>query len=311
MAGHSYNQFEPVMKGSIHSDQTCPLCGGRFRSFEPQGLWCPDHPEQRPSRFTVRFGRITRRFNSYQAAFQFLTGLRFEAGRGSFDLRDYQVQDKPLSFVNLAAQWLALKKRTVRPGTYRNLRSYLERAAAAWGQANIKNIGYGQIEDLIFSLPVSAKTRHNFCAALKEFWSWLERRENIKPPRFPEISFNLEYRRTVDLETQECVLSEIHRLSYNLNPKIWLGIKWLCTYISIRPGEMLSLKEENLDRARGLILIPHPKEGEAKVVPMLDGDRDLLREQPHGLPGLAFFRHTGGVKGTRPGRTEARITMSR
>ena len=78
--GTSYLRYDAIMKGSIHSDQVCPICGSRFRSVEPRGLFCPIHPEQSPRKFVVRYGKITKRFDGYKDAHQFLTGLRFQEG---------------------------------------------------------------------------------------------------------------------------------------------------------------------------------------------------------------------------------------
>jgi integrase len=120
-------------------------------------------------------------------------------------------------------------------------------------------------------------------------------------PEFPEAKFELGFRSTIDKGTQEAILEEVHRISYHINPKIWLGIKWLCTYISIRPGELVKIKEKHLDLENGYIIIPHPKEKRPKLVPLLAEDMDLIRSLPRGLPELRFFRHVKGIKGCRAG----------
>jgi integrase len=93
----------------------------------------------------------------------------------------------------------------------------------------------------------------------------------------------------------------IHRLTYGLNPKIWLGVKWLATYISIRPGELVRIKEEHIDLERGYLFIPHPKEKRPKLVPLRREDVELIRALPRGLPHLPFFRHPSGLKGIKGG----------
>ena len=70
-----------------------------------------------------------------------------------------------------------------------------------------------------------------------------------------------------------------------------LAVEWLATYISIRPSEMLSLTERQVDRRRGLLIIPHPKERKPKIVPLLETDLKLLRDFPEEHPSLPFFRH--------------------
>ena len=80
-------------------------------------------------------------------------------------------------------------------------------------------------------------------SCLHDFWSWVVRREmknhkkTIEMPEFPEIKVDLGWRNITDIETLEAVLEEIKRISYHINPKIWLGIRWLATYIKVRPGE--------------------------------------------------------------------------
>ncbi len=81
------------------------------------------------------------------------------------------------------------------------------------------------------------------------------------------------------------------------NPRVHLGIKWLSTYISIKPGEMLSLKEGNIDRENGYLYFPHPKEKKSKAVPILPEDVELLKSFVSSFPAMPFFRHIGGISG--------------
>ena len=89
---------------------------------------------------------------------------------------------------------------------------------------------------------LSPKTRNNIKSALHSFWNWLRKRRLIKVedmPEFPEVRFELRFRNLVDKETQRKILDEVRRISYEVNPKIWLGIKWLSTYVNVRPGELI------------------------------------------------------------------------
>ena len=110
-------------------------------------------------------------------------------------------------------------------------------------------------------------------------------------PEFPEIKFSLGWRQTIGKETQQAVLDEIYKISYHINPKIWLGIKFLSTFISIRPGELISIKEKDIDLESGYIFISDPKENKPKAVPLIPEDIELLSSFPSGLPDLPFFRH--------------------
>jgi hypothetical protein len=142
---------------------------------------------------------------------------------------------------------------------------------------------------------------------LHSFFRWVKDCEERSPvpfelPKFPEIKYELGYRNLTDKATQQRILDEVKRISYDINPKIWLGIKWLTTYFSIRPGEMICIKEKEIILATGHLLIPRPKEKRYKAVPLLDEDKALaaqyLRTDTRELP---FFRHLAGQKGVVAG----------
>ena len=294
------------MRGGIYSYEKCPECGKSFKYNEKaRGLTCPSHPDRRAVKeFVVRFGReVRKRFNSFEKAERFLTGLRYEVDRGTFDARDYD-SGNPLGFATLSSQWLDIKKKEVKPSSYANLERFILAATKQWGSKNIKEIGFAELEDFFHSQNVSNKTKSNIRSCLHSFWKWLLHRKVItfqQFPEFPVIKYKLGYRKIIDKETQTSILNEIREISYHLNPKIWLGIKWLCTYIAIRPGELLKVQEQDVNTRLGCFIIKHTKEGHEKVVPMLDEDRIIINDLPVGLPELPFFRHNSKVKGCKPG----------
>lgn len=309
------NEQDLCMHGGIFSDQRCPACNSRFKDDRKRGLFCPNHPEHCATRFVVRFKDITRRFTDYTSAQRFLTGLRFQSDRKIFDSRDFK-KDKPLGFSNLAHQWLAIKKGTVKPKSFANIRNYLQRAIDKWKDTNIKVLDYAEIEDLLTYhrkppsdskwKPLSPKSISNMKSVLHSFWTWFSRRERKKNPLyqmpdFPETPFELEFRRIVGKATQGMIIDEVYRLTYSLNPKIWLGIKWLATYYSIRPGELVRIKEQDIDLENGYITIPHPKEKKVKTVPIIDADVDIIKSLPKGFPSMSFFRHLPGISGCTAG----------
>ena len=105
--------------------------------------------------YVVRFGRlISKWFKDRAEAERFLTGLRYETDKGTFDIRDYQ-KEKPLSFSNLADQYCQVKKQDLKPRSFNNITNYMNRAKIVWGHANIKAIGYAEIEDFLYSQNVS------------------------------------------------------------------------------------------------------------------------------------------------------------
>lgn len=292
------------MIGTIYTPSRC-ACGRRYVYDENRaGLFCPVHSDRRAAGpFEVRFGRrIHRRFGyDFRSAETFLLGLRHEVVTDKFDLRDYQ-QGEPLGFSNLAEQWLKRKRQILKKKSYNNLQNYIIRACKVFGNGNIKTIGGAAIEDFLFDQEVSAKTRSNIKSALHDFWSWLSRREGIRIPDFPDTPFKLGYRDLIDLETQQAIIDEIHRLTYHINPKVWLGVRWLSRYYHVRPGEILRLTEGQVSLKMRALVIPDPKGPEPILVFLYDDDLEELDRLPRGLPDLPFFRHVAGIKGVRAGR---------
>ncbi|MEE4602131.1 MAG: hypothetical protein V2J65_12695 [Desulfobacteraceae bacterium] len=238
----------------------------------------------------------------------FLIGLRYENDKGTFDPRDYK-SDKPLAFSNLADKWLEKKKNEIKRKSFNNLNNYMQRAKNEWTDRNIKSIGYPEIEDLLdCQNDISGKTKANMKSCLHDFWTWLRKRKIITHqqfPEFPETPYELGYKNITDIATQQKILKEIERLTYHINPKIWLGIKWLCTYIPMRPQEMMNLKEEDIFPDMGILFIRNPKEKSNKMPKLIhlnDDDIEILKNMPRGLPHLYFFRHPMGIKGCKPGQ---------
>jgi integrase len=98
-----------------------------------------------------------------------------------------------------------------------------------------------------------------------------------------------------------CGTSSVYEITKDVNIKIWIAIKFLSTYVSIRPGEMLNVRERDINLSEGFIVIPHPKEKKPKAASLLDEDIEILKQFPKGLPGLFFFRHPAGLSGARAG----------
>lgn len=253
-------------------------------------------------RWYVRFGRdITRSFKDRGLAERFLTGLRFKTDEGTFDKRDY-TKGNPLGFSTLANKWLDFKQNRIKPTSFAPLRNYMLQAIDAWGQTNIKVIGYAEIEDFIYQRnDISEKTRHNMVSCLGQFFKWVQRRYQIPAPEMPRVSFELGWRNIIDISTQQTIVDEVKGISYHINPKIWFGVRCLATYVSVRPGELINITEKQLDLALGAFIIPNPKEKNPKVVYLMDDDIDFIKSMPRGLPHLYFFRHPEGVSGITPG----------
>jgi integrase len=269
---------------------------------------CPDHPEQKASKFIVRFGRkIFKRFASYELASRFLNGIRFKTDENTFDIRDYQ-RDNPLGFSNLVDKYLEMKSQIIKPGSVTHVRGDLNKAKQWWGFTNIKEIHYAEIEDfLLGQKDIRGKTRHNIKANLHALFMWLVKRQIIRKdqlPDFPVISFELGWRATISKDTQDLILDEVKRIS-SANPRIYLAIRMLCTYVSVRPGEILGILEQDVFLDRGFMLIrDHKTMKHAKApkeVPLLDEDVEALRSLPRGFPMSPLFRRDKGGGGRHSG----------
>jgi len=254
--------------------------------------------------YQVKFkGGISFTRASKAEAERILNGLRYETDRGTLDPRDYR-KDQPLAFNRLAKQWLKHKRSVVRPGTFRNLKNYIIKAVSEWGNTNIKGIGYAEIEDFLYGQDVSNKTRSNMKSCFHDFWQWLRRRRVItvdQVPEFPEIKYELGWRRIIDIETQQAIVEAVQEMTRSINPKIYIGLRLLCTYPDIRPGELINVREKDIIFDPGVISIRRPKEKKPKAIFLLEEDVELMRSIPRGLPDLFYFRHTKGVSGAQAG----------
>ena len=286
------------MLGGIYTDQKCPICGSTLKNNHRNALACPKHREQKATRFRVYFKGVTRRFSSYAEASRYLNYLRFKVDEGTFDKRDY-MRGNPLGFETLACKYLEKKRGEVR--CYRNIHNHMKRAIDWFANTNVKDIGYGQIEDFLKAqksesgAPLSAKTVHNIKTTLHAFFVWVSKREpGVNVPQFPEIKFELGWRSVVSLEDQERILDEVRRLTQNVNRKIWLAIYLLATYPKVRPIELINVREMDIDLNLRLITIRHNKERKPKLLAITEEDANLIKQFPTGLPHLYFFRHERG-----------------
>jgi DNA-directed RNA polymerase subunit RPC12/RpoP len=300
------------MNGKIHSDYKCSICNSRFKHDENRrGLFCPEHPnEMATGRFRVYFkGKTTKRCKTYIEAERFLVGLRYESDQNKYDPRDYQ-KGLPLGFGTLTEEYVKLKKSEgVSAKQINHIRNVLGQAERVWGQKNVKSFTRKDIRDFLNGIKgISKKTRFNYKSTLRDFWRQLVEDEIIvadQAPKFPKVPYNLGYRTYTDKETQERIIDEVYRISYHINPKIYLGILLLATYISLRPNDLLRLKESDIENELCRLIVWHPtkqnKENpKPKIVPILEEDMELIasiQSETKGLPHMPFFRHAAGISG--------------
>ena len=115
-----------------------------------------------------------------------------------------------------------------------------------------------------------------------------KRETDFELPDFPEIKFELGWRNTITLDTQDEIIDEVYRICRN--KKIWLAIYMLSTYPKVRPIELINVREKDIDLNLGLINITHNKvKGDPKILALIKDDIELIRSFPRGMPYLHFF----------------------
>jgi len=142
----------------------------------------------------------------------------------------------------------------------------------------------------------------------RDFFTWLVKRRVIRKdqmPEFPELSYELGYRKTLDKDTQEEVLAGVFRLSKE-NPRAYIAIRWLCTYVSLRPGDLAVILEEDVDLAQGVVIVRTHKTSKSthkiKAIPLLPEDVEELKALPPGFPKMPLFRWDKGGHGRVAGQ---------
>jgi len=271
----------------------------------------PTHYEKGPKKgqqmgWQVRFGKITKRFKLYEKSLaeRLLTGLRYETDRGTFDIRDYQ-HDNPLGFANKVEEFLHSKR------LLKGVKKYEQRlkfAVDIWDNRNVKTIGFADIANLITELTemgLSSKYRKDIRDCVKMFYRWLWNCGEItydQIPKIPTVKVHMAYRNIIDKATQERILEEIKAITA-FNPRIYIGCLFLATYLNVRPGELISIREKDIDLESGRILIrgKNSKTGEQKYILLLAADIQIIKSLGPSFGNLYFFRHIKGRGGNKPG----------
>jgi integrase len=219
-------------------------------------------------------------------------------------------------FSNLATQYLDRKKVQVGRKHFRNISSDMSKFVAHFGDINIHKVQYGELEDFLFPLaksnPVSGlsgKTVANIRSTISDFYKWLVNRKYLKRhevPDIPKVPFKLGWRNTITREVQDHVIEKVITLCDN--PRVGIAIKFLATYVNVRPGELVQIREGDIDLEGRRIKLRREttKEGDDKYIFLIDEDIGLLKSlqdrSPKAFPALPFFRHFKGNGAAKPGQ---------
>jgi integrase len=298
---------EVCMKGNITTREKCCICQSNLVHNEKRnGCFCPNHPQMGATSFVVRFDDIYRRFTNYERAAQFLIGLRYKTGEGSFDAMDYR-SDNPHGFTNLAERYLKKKEKRK---SFSNIRHYIKVAQEHFGETNVKHINSADIDEFLFGLPnISEKTRANYKSTLSDFWTQIKKWKIIslaELPDFTEIEIDVElgYRNFTTWEVQAKIIDKIKEMAKN--PKQWFGIELLCVYTKLRPQDLLKLTEGDIELDPGMLYIHHPtkKKNQLLTIRLAPEHVEMFRHFKKkflALPNVKFFRHLPGVSGVANG----------
>jgi len=180
------------------------------------------------------------------------------------------------------------------------------KASKVWKNRNVKTINFADIQDFLFSSKTTKndKTRANIKSCLHDFFKWLNDREEIPIPRFPDCNFELGWRNYTDWETQRQIIELIKNETFTINPKIWFGIDLLATYAELRPDDLRRINEGDFDESNSLIVIRNPtkKKNKIKIVKLTPEHSQFwkqLKNKYPGLPNMPFFRHVSGISGVK------------
>jgi integrase len=234
-----------------------------------------------------------------------LLGLfRGRASEGSFDRREYLIAS-PIGFSHLAGKFLDLKKKTMRPESYRRYKNFSEKACAFFGDKPITQIRTGDLEDFIHSLEgLSTYTVKIILDFTVSILRWAKDRGELEEvPKKPAWKWKQGMRKILDKHTQAKVIEVLYEKHWDRVPRACVAVELLATYPKIRPGELLQVKEKDIDLVSGMICIPQPKESQdPKFVRLLPQHIELIKSLPRGFPEMPFLRYDLPVKGRRVGQ---------
>jgi integrase len=291
--------------GGIYTDDKCPICERNYVDDGIAFLLCPAHPSYIASRFKVKIRGTTARFWDYYIAKRYLESMRKSVADGTFDRPKLKtighVQDAFLEWKEDLVKMGKLQLQSV--NTYRNR---LNRIVHVLGVAkDASSVRYRHVHEFLYKGGFSPKSTYDSYTVFKEMYEWaFDMGDLTAKPKWPPFDFSLEHdmkrRKTVDKETQARILHTMYLAEWDIRPRLYLGVRFLATYINLRPKELLGVTERDFNRQEGYIVIrEHKTSRRPKIVRLTQQDISLLKELPRGMSHLPLFRHDvpcGGIK---------------
>jgi hypothetical protein len=290
--------------GGIYSDDKCPICRDSYVDDLKAALRCPVHPQHVAERFKVKLRGTTARFDDYGEASRHLKAVREGVIQaGSLKISLGHVQDAFLEWKRDLVRLGKLNQETV--VTYNNrLRRIVEYIGVAHDASGVT---YKDVHGFLYKADFSPKSTYDSYTIFREMMNWSsDMGEVTSLPKWPPYDFSLEHdmkrRKVVDKDTQTRILHAIYLAEWNRRPRLYLGIRFLATYINIRPRELLAVQELDYNRKEKYLVIRHSKTSRTpKIVRLVPQDIALLDELPRGFASMPLFRHDVPDYGVRAG----------
>lgn len=292
---------------------------------------CPNPQHKKTERATALFikfikGYPKKRFSdrdpvtAYRLANQELQSLRESVRKGTYDPRDH-ASGHPLGILNMAEKYLGYKRRENKQSaktlaqTERELMRMCDFFERKFGRdISIRELSTPLIREFQGYLvsdatydshghkkatgTFSPKSISNNIDTIRAMWNYMVDNEEftpIRPIKWPVgDKENMAIRKTFgSRERQLEVVDEVERIA-GPNQRIWLAVRWLCIYTSLRPCELRPLKENDVDLDSGVLYVERHKNAKKKgpkAIRLLPTDIGILKEW-NTFGELPIFRFT-------------------
>jgi len=284
--------------GGIYSDDKCPVCDKNYVDDVQSALRCPNHPQYVAGRFKVKLRGTTARFSNYYAATNCLKAMRESLADGT-----WQPGKEVMTLGHVQDKFLDWKRDLVKMGRLNtsSVTAYNSRLCRIIDTIGVSkdasSVRYRHVHEFLYKSGGAPKSIYDSYTVFKEMIEWaFDMGDITAKPKWPPFEFSLEHdmkrRKTIDKETQSRVLQDIYEHEWELRPRLYLGVRFLTTYINLRPRELLMVNEMDYNREGGYLAIKHRKGNRrTKIVRLLPQDIGLLSELPRGMPDMPLFRH--------------------
>jgi integrase len=185
-------------------------------------------------------------------------------------------------------EYLDKKKLKVGRKHYQNIHGDMFKLSCHLQNAEVGTITHKILDNFFYSVnpnalsELSGKTKHNIRSTVVDYLRWAKKMGYIDSvPDVPKVTYKLGWRTTISKDQQDAILEEVAAICDD--PKVSLCLKFLCTYVNVRPGEMVDILTEDIDLAQKRIRLRGntTKEGSDKFIYLLDEDVETLESASH------------------------------